>query len=128
MGLKEDYEELHCEDITDRIDTLAKFLDIDSDEEYKDEIECIDEDDYRFRYNSEEYLVLTDDEADRLWEKELDYYIDECIIREIPKYLQNYFDENRWKDDARIDGRGHSISTYDGGENEEGDYFIYRVQ
>jgi len=26
-----------------------------------------------------------------------------------------------------VDGRGHFLSTYDGAEEEEGEYFIYRV-
>ena len=43
---------------------------------------------------------------------------------------RNYFDEEAWKSDARMDGRGHIISRYDGCENEEKVngtwYYIFR--
>ena len=78
--------------------------------------------------NGEEYQVLTNDEADEEWERNLDSYIDECL--EIPDHVKPYFDEDKWKDDARIDGRGHSINHYDGTEEEEEvngtTYYIYR--
>lgn len=61
------------------------------------------------------YLAGTDDEMDVLWDEELDRYIDECI--EIPAHIEPYFDRERWKDDAKIDGRGHSLNRYDGGED-----------
>ena len=31
------------------------------------------------------------------------------------------------EDAISSDGRGHFLSPYDGEENEEGDYFIYRI-
>lgn len=41
-----------------------------------------------------------------------------------------YFDSDKFKRDARIDGRGHSLSGYDGSEAEQkfNDtwFFIYR--
>ena len=84
-----------------------------------------------FRYSNEEYLVLTDEEADEEEDRQLNNYIEECIMPEIPERLQYYFDEEAWKRDARMDGRGHIISSYDGTEYEEkvNDtwYYIYRV-
>ena len=47
-------------------------------------------------------------------DEHLDSYIEECL--EIPEHLRFYFDEEKWKDDARMDGRGHSLSSYDGHE------------
>lgn len=95
------------------------------------EVEPYNEDDY-----SNDYLVLTDEEADEKWDEELDNYIEECIKPEIDKIevgnLSSYikFDEEAWKRDARFDGRGHAISRYDGNENEETvngtTYYIYR--
>ena len=82
-----------------------------------------------FRYSNEEYLVLTDEEADEEEDRQLNNYIDECL--EIPDNIRPYFDEEAWKRDARMDGRGHIISTYDGCEYEETvegtTYYIYRV-
>ena len=84
-----------------------------------------------YEYYNGEYLVLTDSEADDEWDSALDNYIDEIIMPEIPDHLQNYFDEEKWKCDARCDGRGHILATYDGCEYEEEvngtTYYIYRV-
>ena len=96
----------------------ANFVEI---EEFDDDLVEID---------NEEYYVLTDSEADDKWDEYLDNYIDDVIMSEMPKHLQNYFDDERWKEDARYDGRGHSLASYDGHENEEtiGDetFYIYR--
>ena len=80
-----------------------------------------------FSYGSQEYAVADDDTADSSWDESLESYIDECIIPELPENMVNYFDNEAWKRDARFDGRGHSLSPYDGEENEEGEYFIYRT-
>ena len=62
-------------------------------------------------------------------DQQLDNYIDECL--DIPEHIKPYFDEEAWKRDARMDGRGHIISTHDGCEYEETvngtTYYIYRV-
>lgn len=87
-------------------------------------------------YGSQEWLVLTDYEADSQWEARLLEYIDDCM--EIPDSVRPYFDEKRWLEDAKIDGRGHTLSSYDGNEweveidtdPEVGDtetYYLYRV-
>ena len=82
-----------------------------------------------FSYYNEDYYVLTDSEADDMEDQQLDNYIDECL--EIPDDIRPYFDEEKWKRDARMDGRGHIISSYDGAEYEETvegtTYYIYRV-
>lgn len=62
------------------------------------------------------YLAGTDDEMGEAWDEELDRYIDECI--EIPAHIEPYFDRERWKDDAKIDGRGHALNRYNGDEEE----------
>jgi len=74
-------------------------------------------------------LVLTDAEAEQRWDDSLESYIDDCL--EIPKHILPYFDREAWKSDARTDGRGHSLSGYDGCENSEEvngtTYYIYRT-
>lgn len=78
-----------------------------------------------------QYRVLIDEEADEEGASQLDEYIEEVILPEIPEYLQNYFDAERWKNDAEYDGRAHNIATYDGEENSETvngtEYYIYRT-
>ncbi len=88
-----------------------------------------------FEYGSEEYLVCTNDEADELWDEDLENYIEECILPELNERYRQYFDNEAWKSNARFDGRGHSLNRYDGNEYEEvvynnngekGRYYIYR--
>ena len=74
-----------------------------------------------------EYAIGTDDEAEYAWEESLDSYIDECILPEIPKFARFYFNEEKWKRDARIDGRGHSLSSYDGRETDIGDLVMFKI-
>lgn len=89
-----------------------------------------DEGHNRFSIGKREWLVVTDDEADQLWDEDLDSYLDECVLGEMPEMAQNYFDREKWKNDARVDGRAHSLNRYDGNEEYETingeDYYIYR--
>ena len=98
-------------------DTLIKMEDVDYD---GDEI---------VKYGNQEYFVLTDREAEEKWDEYLDNYIDECL--EIPENLRFYFDDEKWKRDARMDGRAHSLAGYDGHENwvqvDGEDIYFYRT-
>lgn len=95
------------------------------------EFETSSYDDCLFENGDQEYLVLTDDEANDRWEESLDNYLEECVYPELPENMVNYFDDDKWKHDARFDGRGHSLSHYDGAEHEyniDGEWiFIYRI-
>lgn len=95
-----------------RIQALAQHLGVDN-----DDLNVCSYDDQVIEYGNEEYLVVTDEEADDLWDAELEMYLDECL--EIPENIKPYFDREAWKSDARQDGRGHSLSGYDGEEHEE---------
>lgn len=87
-------------------------------------------DDKMLEVGNREWLVVTDSEADELWNEDLDHYIDDCILPEVPEHFRSYFDDEKWKSDARMDGRGHSLNRYDGNEYEEDvndtTYYIYR--
>lgn len=87
-------------------------------------------DEQRFEDGNEEYLVVTDSEADELWDADFENYVDECILHELPEAYRGYFDTEKWKSDAKIDGRAHSLSRYDGDEDEieiDGEtFYIYR--
>lgn len=77
-----------------------------------------------------EYLAGTDSEMDNFWEEDLENYIDECILPDLPENARRYFDNEAWKSDARMDGRAHSLNRYDGSEEETKvngtSYFAYR--
>lgn len=85
-----------------------------------------------YRGGGGDYAVMTDDEADAAWEESLDSYLDEVVIPEVPDEIGRYFDREQWKEDARYDGRGQSLSSYDGDEHEVEDpetgetFYIYR--
>lgn len=79
----------------------------------------------------EDYLILTDDEADGKWEDEMYNYIEDCVLPEIPEPYQYYFDKDKFTSNCRMYGRGHSLAKYDGHENyhtfNDCDYYIYRI-
>lgn len=110
----------------------AVFEYFDKDESLIEDINELDIDTDEVTINGENLFVLTDDEAEDRYEQELDWYIEQCIMPEIPKYLQYYFDEESWKRDTRIDwSRGRAIASYDEDEHEfnidEEWIYIYRV-
>ncbi len=121
-GDEEEQRDIFLEEIDHTEHTESDFL-----QWCKDNCEAIEE----YDENGSDYLVLTDDEADDKWNDSLDSYIQECIFPELPKAYMNYFDEDAWKYDAKMDGRGHSLASYDGNENEETvndeTYYIYRI-
>lgn len=111
------------DDELDRMTALARHLNVNI-----SEIEGVTYDDTVFEAEGRTYLVVTDVEADDLWDKDLDNYIDDCL--EIPAQIEPYFDRDAWKRDAKMDGRGHSLGRYDGNEHfakgVDETYFIYR--
>lgn len=119
-GTQEDAEEAHKEWEEENEDGL-EFEDF-----CEQELTEVEE------YEEGDYMVLTDSEADDRWEESLDSYLEQCVYPELPKHLVNYFDDEKWKSDARMDGRAHSISSYDGCEDEEEvngtTYFIYCIK
>ncbi len=74
-----------------------------------------------------EYAIGTEDEADEAWEQALESYWDECIMPEVPSYIRNYLDYDKWESDARFDGRGHALSSYDGCETNVEGLVMFRI-
>jgi hypothetical protein len=76
-----------------------------------------------------DYLFGTDEEMDVAWDEALDNYLEECVYPELSGTLSQYFDDEKWKRDAKYDGRGHSLNRYDGGEEyvkvKGVDYYAY---
>jgi len=107
-----------------KIEALAKSLNVEKSKIKKG---------YRkdtFLYEKEEYLVLEDNEAETLYEEYLNNYIDDCL--EIPDDIRIYFDDEKWKREARINGnREGALASYDGYEDSETidgiELFIYRI-
>ena len=74
-----------------------------------------------------EVLILDDPAMETAWDDSLQSYLDDCLLDELPEIARRYFDEEAWKRDARMDGVGHSLSSYDGNHHEVGGYNIFRT-
>ena len=132
-----------------KLEALAKYLEID--------VEDINETNWgTLEADGSEFLVLTDEEADAkayeeieesLWAFNADFIIDMCgfsggeksliaMQREscedcnefIKAMIEGTCGMDSFVESAiESDGRGHFISMYDGEENEQDEYFIYRA-
>jgi hypothetical protein len=94
-------------------------------------IETTKYDDCVLTVGGNEYLVLDEDEKDSRWDDALESYLDDGCIEGADG---PYFDREKWKRDARFDGAGHCLASYDGAEEEvntleagAGWYYIYRI-
>lgn len=134
-----------------KIEALAEFLDV----EVKD-LEVSSWDENTFVLGDQEYLVLTDEEADdaaterikeSAWAFNKNFIIANSSVLDYDKGSEDILDAIQEKcedgndailrliDDFDIfvedaissDGRGHFLSPYDGNENEVDEYFIYRT-
>jgi hypothetical protein len=79
-----------------------------------------------------EYLVLTDSEADAAFKVSVENFIDECVLLGFPAQYIGYFNSEAYIRDVELgDGRGPSLASYDGAEQEQQVdgvwYYIYRV-
>ena len=111
------YAEFIRNDLDDRYLALTIYNDV----YYSEAVDLID---------SEEYLVLTDDEADEQAELEAQYYLEDALSQ-IPSDLQQYFDNDKYISDCISNGRGWLLDTYDGSEDsitlDNGSvFYIYR--
>lgn len=130
-----------------QINALASFLEVEVDE--------ISEgyDEQTLNHGSREYLVLTDSEADERateWIKESVWAFNASFLSDYTGLPEEMFravqDKCEGANDAILqcieqgggletfveeaiasDGRGHFLAGYDGEENEEGDFYIYRI-
>ena len=111
------YTEFIRNDLEDQYLALAIYKDI----YYFEAVDLID---------SEEYWVLTDDEASDKAELEAQYYLEDALSQ-IPHHLQQYFDDDKYISDYMSDGRGYLLDTYNGSEDSitldnDSVFYIYR--
>ena len=65
-----------------------------------------------------EYAVISDDNVEIAFDNAIDDYVDEAVLPEIPEAYRRYFDLEAFTTDCHHDGLGHTLSSYDGGDNE----------
>ena len=97
------YAEFIRNDLEDQYLALA----INNDIYYSEAVDLVD---------SEEYWVLTDDEADEKAELEAQYLL-ENTLSEVHDYLHRYFDEDQYIKDQVSNDRGYLLDTYNGSED-----------
>lgn len=127
-------EEKSIDDINDdRIIALMNHLGITPQEALDD----IKESTYGYNiyeYGSQEYQILTDDEADKEEYEAVESLIEDCYLSELRHINKDhpaldYIDVDKWIEDW-LGNRGNNLSSYDGEENEEKvnseTYYIYR--
>ena len=135
-----------------KIAELAEHLGCDA-----DEIKVSSWNDLIFEYGDQEYLVLTDEEADEhvenyilddLWAFRAEFIIDECDLDLVCTDSLRKMQETCYEgcneliralidstcgidtfiyDAIACDGRGHFLASYDGHENETQHFYIYRM-
>lgn len=113
--------DFYAEFIRDNLDDQYLALTIYNDIYYSEAVDLID---------SEEYWVLTDDEADEKAELEVQYHLEDALDQ-IPFNLQQYFDDDKYISDYISDGRGYLLNIYNGSEDsitlDNGSvFYIYR--
>ena len=113
--------DFYAEFIKDDLEDQYLALAINNDIYYSEAVDLID---------SEEYWVLTDDEADEKAELEAQYYLEDDLSQ-IPSYLRQYFDDDKYISDRISNGRGYLLDTYNGSEDsitlDNGSvFYIYR--
>lgn len=111
------YAEFIMDDLEDQYLALAIYNDI----YYSEAVDLID---------SEDYWVLTDEEADEKAEQYAYLYAEEAQ-QEIPYHLQGYFDMDLFINDYISDGRGKLLNLYNGSEDSitldnDSVFYIYR--
>ena len=111
------YAEFIRNDLDDQYLALAIYNDI----HYFEAVDLID---------SEEYWVLTDDEADEKAELAAQYYLEDALSQ-VPEHLHRYFDDDQYISDCISRGRGYLLDTYNGYEDSitldnDSVFYIYR--
>lgn len=71
--------------------------------------------------NGVRVLILDAYAADAALDAHLDEYIEDHILRGVSGVLNRYFDRKAFKKDAKMDGVGHHLNPYDGGEDDTDD-------
>lgn len=144
---------------TNKIEALKTFL-IENQDYTKEQLQNIeiskDYDENIFEVESQEYMVLTDEEADEktsesindtVWAFNADFIIEhskvldfddasETVVKVISEMCESgneamkklVDDMDEFVEDAiSADGRGHFLNTYDGEEYKQDNYYIYKM-
>lgn len=68
--------------------------------------------------DGDDWYIVDESDRETMWDDVLQSYLDDCLLPTLPEHARYYFDDEKWKQDARFDGAGHAISSHDGNEHE----------
>jgi len=110
----------------DRINALANFLGLSGREKRK--IKVSDYDDYTFTYGDEEYMVLTDSEADDRAVEEIQNIIDDTGLQAFSSEAQEYILDNfcswDWESDLHDGNMSYAYDVWEESDDEYGNHAI----
>ena len=113
--------DFYAEFIRDDLEDRYLALTINNDIYYSEAVDLVD---------SEDYWVLTDEEANEKVELENEYLLEDALS-EVPSYLHRYFDSDQYLEDQVSNDRGYLLNHYNGSEDsitlDNGSvFYIYR--
>ena len=129
-----------------KVNAVAEFMDLND----IGKANITHQDGHYYTFGNQEYMVLTDAEAqdkvtesikETVWAFTPDFLASHSgIDREVFERLQDSCEtandaifkliknfDDLVEDAVCTDGRGHFLSGYDGNENEQGDFYLYRI-
>ena len=89
-----------------------------------------DADDFTVETDEGEYRFIEEDAIERIHREEIENIVDDCYLsdKNIPEMIKRYFDYDSFARDCRLsEGYGNHFSSYDGSEEQNGNYFMFRV-
>ncbi len=105
----------------------AYILDLEAEED--------SENDFIFEFEGVEHRIISESEIDAIALEEIENSLKECYdiseaIESAPSFLQNYIDVD-WASAAAhclsSDGYGHHFNYWNGGEENIGNYYVFRL-
>ena len=107
---------------------LLTEIEVNFDEETIEELEDhLNDTDFEMDIDGATYRFIHDSEIENAFKEYMESYIDDCVLPEIPEYLQAYFDSESFISDTRIND-GYSIfASYNGNHEEVGSWNIFRT-
>lgn len=114
----------------DELAAILSALDLDVSEENIEILEDVACDDFIFMIDGKEFRAISEDSIERIHRDEIEELVNECYLssKDIPDTLRRYFDYDAFARDCRIyNNYGYHFSGYDGSEENESGFYLFRI-
>jgi hypothetical protein len=88
------------------------------------------DDDFSFEFDGNEYRIIKDSSIWEIYRDEIQSTVEECYdlkLDNIPNFVAFAIDWEQTAKNAYVDGYGHTFSSYDGSEEQAGEWWIFRT-